>query len=43
MKLEWKMLQKEYKQAYVWSSGSWDSLLYFQKQDIFPMDHVAYT
>ncbi len=30
-----KMHQNEYKQAYVWCSGSWDSLWYFHKQDIF--------
>ena len=31
----WKIHQNEYKQAYVWSSGSWDSLWYFHNQDIF--------
>ncbi len=36
------MHQNEYKQAYVWSSGSWDSLWYFDKQDIFfPLKHVV--
>ncbi len=29
------MHQNEYKHAYVWSSGSWDSLCYFHKHDIF--------
>ncbi len=34
----------EYKQAYVWSCGSWDSLWYFHKQDIFlPLKHVLLT
>ncbi len=27
-------LENAYKQAYVWSSGSWDSLWYFHKEDI---------
>ncbi len=27
----WKINQNEYKQAYVWSSGSWDSLWYNSK------------
>ncbi len=37
----WKMDQNEYKHAYVWSSGSWDSLWYFHKQDvIFPLNNA---
>ena len=28
----WKMDQNEYKQVYVWSSGSWDNLWIFHKQ-----------
>ena len=30
-----EMHQNEYKQACVWCSGSWGSLWYFHKQDIF--------
>ncbi len=38
----WKIHQNEYKQACVWSSGSWDSLWYFHMQDIFfPLKRVV--
>ncbi len=35
------MHQNEYKHAYVWSSGSWDSLWYFHKQDVFTLKRVV--
>ncbi len=28
------MVQNEYKYAYVWPNGFWDSLWYFHKQDM---------
>ncbi len=36
-----KMHQNEYKQAYVWSSGSWDSMWYFQQDIFFPVNYVV--
>ncbi len=40
--IRWNMHQNEYKQVYVWSSDSWDSLGYLYKQDIFyPLKSVV--
>ncbi len=38
----WKMHQNEYKQAYVWSSGSWDNLWYFKYLVIFHVQTEVY-